>query len=125
MDSPSYRDMTTGIKAITAEIEEKKSIEDYRHVEALKQQNEFILPYMESFWKDTSEAIAALESEEHQMRDLLNSNAHHLGNVFAASGKREVQSTEIPSQLSTRDWALVQHILPRCAGKIAVIVSSS
>lgn len=125
MDSPSYRDMTTGIKAITAEIEEKKSIEDYRHVEALKQQNAFILPYMESFWKDTSEAITDLEHEERQMRDLLNSNAHHLGKVFAASGKREAQSTEIPSQLSTRDWALVQPILPRCAGKDAVIVSSS
>ncbi|KAL4925541.1 uncharacterized protein BDV17DRAFT_300296 [Aspergillus undulatus] len=105
--SPSYKDMNRAIKSLKAGIEELNSDTKYRQVKDLKDRDEFVMPYQERIWANVSKDIRAHEMEHQEMKDLLNSNEHWLGIVFAASGLREVQSTTDPQQLSIRDWALL------------------
>lgn len=117
--------MKKGINTIATDIEVQKAKPPYQEVEKLRRQDEFIVPYMENMWRTISTIIRAMESDQAHITEFFNSKSHHLGVVFAASGEREVQSTDDPMMLSIRDWALIQPAPSRRAGENTMIVSIS
>lgn len=119
IDSPSYRDIRTELDVLAKQIEGFESMEQYRRVEELRANDEFVEPFLESTWKDISAAITRRQKERHTIKMFLhdNENGSRLGTVFAASGLREEISTADPKSLSIRDWALVRVHAGRAAGK--------
>lgn len=110
VDSPSYRDIKTKLDLLASEIEMSKSRKEYQEVEKLNAEDKFVMPFLESTWRDISAAINRRQKERHTIKKFLhdNENGSRLGTVFAASGLREVTSTDNPNFLSIRDWALVR-----------------
>ncbi|KAL5342149.1 hypothetical protein BJX70DRAFT_386274 [Aspergillus crustosus] len=107
VDSPSYRDIKRGLDNLAHRIGKEESEKVYREVEELKANDEFVMPLLERRWKVTVTAIAQLQGERHIIKQFFHESTHRLGSVFAASGFREVQSTDDPNKLSVRDWALI------------------
>ncbi|KAL3450776.1 hypothetical protein BJX65DRAFT_304931 [Aspergillus insuetus] len=89
----------------------------FRTVEAiLAQPDPFVIPSDRSDWKIQADIIREKTEEKTVMNRFLQGKRHILGSVLAASGAREVKSTDKPSDLSIRDWALVELNSNRSAG---------
>lgn len=125
VDSPSYRDIMTKLDVLSNEIKGSKSRKEYQKVEKLKADEELVLPFLESTWRDISRAITRRQKERHTIKKFLHGNedGSRLGTVFAASGFRDVTSTDDPNVLSIRDWALVRVDARRATGKNTFKVS--
>lgn len=125
IDSPSYRDIKNKLDVLANEIERSESRKEYREVEELRANDEFVMPFLESTWKDISAAITRRQKERHTIKKFLhdNENSSRLGTVFAASGLREEISTDDPNELSIRDWALVRVGAGRAVGNNTFKVS--
>ncbi|KAF9885241.1 hypothetical protein FE257_000601 [Aspergillus nanangensis] len=52
--------------------------------------------------------ITACEKQRRKINEFGQTNQFHFGHVFAASGLKEVAATTDPSQLSIRDWSLIE-----------------
>ncbi|KAL3476119.1 hypothetical protein BJX99DRAFT_258822 [Aspergillus californicus] len=122
VDSPSYRDIKRRVDSLAHDIREEESKEVYREVKELKANDEFVMLLSERRWKVISTAIAQLQGGRHIIKQFFHKPTQKLGTVFAASGFREMQSTNDPSKLSIRDWALVQPGVGRAAGKNTVTI---
>ncbi|KAL4786918.1 hypothetical protein BJX76DRAFT_354731 [Aspergillus varians] len=105
INSPSYHNITKGIKRLTSRIEKLKSGEKYRQVKDLKARDECIMPHLQRGWAHTLKNIAVLQREHLEMTRFFAASSHRFGMVFAASGLRAVQSTDDPTVLSIRDCA--------------------
>ncbi len=83
------------------------------------------MPFLKSKWQMAVNEIAGYEKDRHSIKKFLNKNeaSSRLGTVFAASGFREVSSTDDPNVLSLRDWALVRISPTRSVGNNRVTVS--
>lgn len=126
VDAPCYHDIQSGIDGLAKTITRAEDDEIYRKVEKAKKHAEeqpvdsCISRGEMDQWRMQARIMEALREERNAMETFLRGNEHTLGRVFAASGLREIKSTEDPTQLSIRDWALVLLYKNRSAGKNTV-----
>lgn len=126
VDSPSYRDVMTTLDRLADRIKESELDEVYQEVEKLKvDETSFVMPFLERQWKSTADDITGYKNDRHNIKKFWkeNGDSSRLGTVFAASGLREVTSTDDPNLLSIRDWALIRVSGSRSVGNNRVTVS--
>ncbi|KAL4915992.1 hypothetical protein BDW62DRAFT_218972 [Aspergillus aurantiobrunneus] len=123
IDAPSFRDMKIALDRHAKSIANLHADSDYREVEALKEEGAFIMPLKERAWKNICKLIREVEKKREPTNDFFLRRAYRFGTVFAASGLREVTSTDDPTKISMRDWALLQPRGHRLVGK-NIITSS-
>lgn len=94
-------------KELAISINEFKNDPTYKKVENALACDDFVTPYEKADWKRTADNIADHSEKLRVISEFIRGNHYILGSVFASSGLQEVPSKRNPSELSIRDWALV------------------
>lgn len=124
VDAPCYRDIKDGIDDLATRIAGYENDDDYCRVKEAKEKSKFIMPSDERAWELASQVLSMLSKDRNTMKEFFHKETYILGEVFAASGLREVPSTQDPTKLSIRDWALVMPKGNRLVGKNRVSTRS-
>lgn len=109
VESPSRRDLESGVKALGHKILSNRNSEEYRKVEEQKHKGEFVLPFDLRNWEKMRDVNHFWKADRDIIRKFIGEERYILGSVIAATEKeRVVPSTDDNQKLSIRDWALVQ-----------------
>ncbi|KAL3481750.1 hypothetical protein BJX99DRAFT_253276 [Aspergillus californicus] len=109
---------TAGINYLTEQLQLDRTTKTSVRVKEARENGDFVEASDQLDFDCTTEVIARQEKNRRYLQEFLD-DPHLLGFVAATSGLRQGQSSNHPSKLSIRDWAMIQARAERPPGKNA------